>query len=652
MGHKPMKKTLTVLVILTITLITLTINFQNTKSQTTPKIIHVDDDNTTGPWNGTPEHPYQNITSALQHASPNDTIIVHNGTYKEHITITITLTLIGENKNKTIIDGNGTSTVITVNAKNTTITGFTIKNSGKQIGNSGIDLSSNQNNITNNTIENCYNGILLYYSNNNTIKNNTIKNNTYGIQTYYANNNTITKNNIQKNENGIYQSHSTQNHINTNTFQNNTIGIALLFESNNNTIIHNNFINNTQHITVLDTINKFDNGLEGNYWSNYQGTDQNQDGIGDTPYIIDVNNRDNKPLMGKYYEFTVTYEKEKINIPIISNSTISNFQYNKTLRTIKFNITAKNNTTSFTKITIPEKIVNKPHLVLINNQQINKTQLPQSNSTHTILYLKYNQTKGQIKILSEPYYDLIKNYEKLIEKYKSLQENYEKLNQTYQKLAANYTEIITKYNKLNQTYINLNQTFNQLQENYTELQLKFNVLNQTYQEILQNYINLNQTLTELAANYTEIMAKYSTLNQTYQKLTANYTSLAKDYNTILQEYQALNSTYQKTKLQYLNTHNMLLYISLVAITITIIAPAMTIKYYKKSKQQEKLVEKYKRELEQIKPLYDAHSQFQMDVKRREKKIQKFEEKYNITFKPHKSLEDIIKNLELKRKRRD
>jgi len=47
----------------------------------------------------------------------------------------------------------------------------------------------------------------------------------------------------------------------------------------------------------------------GNYWSNYAGTDlysgpyQNitgSDGIGDTPYIIDANNRDNYPLMQPY----------------------------------------------------------------------------------------------------------------------------------------------------------------------------------------------------------------------------------------------------------------------------------------------------------------------------------------------------------------
>jgi len=41
----------------------------------------------------------------------------------------------------------------------------------------------------------------------------------------------------------------------------------------------------------------WDNGKVGNYWSNYNGTDQNHDGIGDIPYVIDVLNQDNYPLI-------------------------------------------------------------------------------------------------------------------------------------------------------------------------------------------------------------------------------------------------------------------------------------------------------------------------------------------------------------------
>ena len=41
----------------------------------------------------------------------------------------------------------------------------------------------------------------------------------------------------------------------------------------------------------------WDNDGEGNYWDDYAGSDDNGDGVGDTPYIIDENNQDNFPLM-------------------------------------------------------------------------------------------------------------------------------------------------------------------------------------------------------------------------------------------------------------------------------------------------------------------------------------------------------------------
>ncbi len=70
--------------------------------------------------------------------------------------------------------------------------------------------------------------------------------------------------------------------------------------SENNTFFHNNFIGNwTGSAGERDSQNFWDNGLEGNYWEGYNGTDANGDNIGDTPYLIDdySNSVDIYPLM-------------------------------------------------------------------------------------------------------------------------------------------------------------------------------------------------------------------------------------------------------------------------------------------------------------------------------------------------------------------
>ncbi len=88
-------------------------------------------------------------------------------------------------------------------------------------------------------------------------------------------------------------------------------GVVLNPLGNLSTIYNNNFIGNTYQITTFHEeheIDYFDNGKEGNYWSDYNGTDADGDGIGDTPYVIDDNRQDRYPLMAPFDISSVTVE--------------------------------------------------------------------------------------------------------------------------------------------------------------------------------------------------------------------------------------------------------------------------------------------------------------------------------------------------------
>jgi hypothetical protein len=52
-----------------------------------------------------------------------------------------------------------------------------------------------------------------------------------------------------------------------------------------------------EEYNASEAIHVWDNGKVGNYWSDYTGADNNGDGVGDLPYMIDEKNQDRYPLM-------------------------------------------------------------------------------------------------------------------------------------------------------------------------------------------------------------------------------------------------------------------------------------------------------------------------------------------------------------------
>ena len=297
---------------------------------------------------------YPTISSAIGNATDGDTIFVKKGTYEEKtLEISKTLSLIGEDANNTKINlhppYNETwiltkpffsySNAITIKANDVRLLNLTmvIAAPGGYISASGDRTQITGNNITTgpttglsisgsycNITENTSGGLISLSGSSNIIarnsfskiyisgNSNTICNNTcWNLRLSNANQNVVSGNKIgitTRHSMGVYVvGNSSHNVFYANSIAGYSYDVEFNSESaENNTFYRNNFINNYNNHVYIYTgnltgaINFWDNGEEGNYWEDYNGTDANRDGIGDVSYVIDDDNVDNYPLMAPF----------------------------------------------------------------------------------------------------------------------------------------------------------------------------------------------------------------------------------------------------------------------------------------------------------------------------------------------------------------
>jgi len=191
------------------------------------------------------------------------TIQAEAETYYEHLTISKSLNIIGEDYTNTIIDGSKTGTfLVHITANNVALSGFTIQNSSAAP-TPAIRIDSSNNVISNNMIINNGWGVYVFGGSNNTIENCIVSNNVYGVTVQSEGEVTIEKNEILGNsEGGVSAVGKSNVLIKENTIKQNKNGIATDASSTHSGII---IVSNIISYNQEDGINLYSYG-EGGYY--------------------------------------------------------------------------------------------------------------------------------------------------------------------------------------------------------------------------------------------------------------------------------------------------------------------------------------------------------------------------------------------------
>lgn len=202
----------------------------------------------------------ESLQLLIDETPENSTLTLDNKTYEGNIVITKPITIIG--KKGTIIRGDGTHNVITLETSDATLKNITIEHSGMSRSSkeeySGIRVIGNNNVLDNLTIRDIFHGIYLNRSKNTIIRRvhitgqgaDKLGNQGNGIHMMRSGENTVEDSWIMKTRDGIYVEYSHHNKINRNTVTDARYGLHYMY-SNENEFHDNRFIRNVGGAAIM-----------------------------------------------------------------------------------------------------------------------------------------------------------------------------------------------------------------------------------------------------------------------------------------------------------------------------------------------------------------------------------------------------------------
>ncbi len=180
---------------------------------------------------------YSSISAGITAANPGDTVEVQSGNYVENVIVNKPVTLRGVDtgSGKPLIDADYNESGIKLIVDGIILEGFRVNNSEGFRPDiwAGIEVSSNNNTLANNTLAENEHGILVEGFGNNTLIGNEVINNKYGIKIKGCSENSVIDNYLGGNRYGILLISATNNDLQGNEAASGDYGILLSSSMNN-----------------------------------------------------------------------------------------------------------------------------------------------------------------------------------------------------------------------------------------------------------------------------------------------------------------------------------------------------------------------------------------------------------------------------------